>query len=42
MKKLRLLALATIAFFGVTSSANAATTILATNDFVGITFCGVA
>ena len=38
MKKLSLLALAVVALFGVTSSANAATTILATNDFVGITF----
>ena len=38
MKKLRLIALATIALFGLSSSANAATTILATNDFVGITF----
>ena len=38
MKKLKLFALATIALFGVTSSANAATTILATDDFVGITF----
>ena len=38
MNKLRLFALATVALFGVTSSANAATTILATNDFVGITF----
>ena len=38
MKKLRLFALAAVALFGVTSSANAETTILQTNDFVGITF----
>ena len=38
MKKLKLFALATIALFSVTSTANAATTVLATNDFVGITF----
>ena len=38
MKKLKLLALAAIALFGVTSSANAVTTILPTYDFVGITF----
>ena len=38
MKKLRLFALAVVALFGVTTAANAATTILATNDFVGITF----
>ena len=38
MKKLRLIALALVAFFGATSAANAATTVLATDDFVGITF----
>ena len=38
MKKLKLLALSAVALFSVTTTANAATTILATNDFVGITF----
>ena len=38
MKKLRLLALTAVTFFSVTSAANAATTVLATDDFVGITF----
>jgi len=38
MKKLSMLMLAALAFVGVTSSANAATTILATDDFVGISF----
>ncbi len=38
MKKLGMIALTVLAFFGITSSANAATAILATNDFVGITF----
>ena len=38
MKKLKLLALTAFALFGVTSAANAATTVLATDDFVGITF----
>ena len=38
MKKLGMIALAALAFLGITSSANAATAILATNDFVGITF----
>ena len=38
MKKLSMIALATLAFLGITSSANAATAILAANDFVGITF----
>ena len=33
-----MIALAALAFFGITSSANAATAMLATNDFVGITF----
>ena len=38
MRKLGLLALAAIAFLGITSSANAATALLQTNDFVGISF----
>ena len=38
MKKISIFALAALTFLGVTSSANAATTVLATNDFVGITF----
>jgi bacteriorhodopsin len=38
MRKLSMIALAVLGFLGITSSANAATTILATNDFVGITF----
>ncbi len=38
MKKLGMIALAALAFLGITSSANAATAILQTNDFVGITF----
>jgi bacteriorhodopsin len=38
MKKLRLFALAVVALFSATTAANAATTILATDDFVGITF----
>jgi len=38
MKKINVLALSALALFSVTSSANAATTVLATNDFVGITF----
>jgi len=38
MKKMSIYALAVLALFGVTTSANAATTILATDDFVGITF----
>ena len=38
MKKLSMIALAALAFIGITSSANAATAILATDDFVGITF----
>ena len=33
-----MIALAALAFIGVTSSANAATAMLATDDFVGITF----
>ena len=38
MRKLGLLALAAVAFLGITSSANAATALLQTNDFVGISF----
>ena len=38
MKKVNILALATLALLGATSSANAATVFLATDDFVGITF----
>ena len=38
MRKLSLLALAAIAFLGITSSANAATAMLEVNDFVGISF----
>ena len=38
MRKLSLFALATVAFAGITSSANAATAMLQFNDFVGISF----
>ena len=38
MRKLGLFALAAVAFLGITSSANAATALLQTNDFVGISF----
>ncbi len=38
MSKLIKIALAAVAIFGITSSANAETAILATNDFVGISF----
>ena len=38
MKKISMLIVAALAFVGVSSSANAATTVLATDDFVGITF----
>ena len=38
MKKLSLLALAAVALSSVTTSANAATALLQTNDFVGISF----
>ena len=38
MSKLIKIALAAVAIIGITSSANAATAILATNDFVGISF----
>ena len=38
MRKLGLLALADCCLLGITSSANAATALLQTNDFVGISF----
>ena len=38
MKKLKLFALAVVALMGVTGAANAETALLATNDFVGISF----
>ena len=38
MRKLSLIALAAVAFLGITNSANAATAMLQTNDFVGISF----
>ena len=38
MKKLSLIALAAVAFLGITGSANAATPMLETGDFVGISF----
>ena len=38
MKKLKMFALAVVAMIGFTSAANAATAILAADDFVGITF----
>ena len=38
MRKLGLFALAAVAFLGITGSANAATALLQTNDFVGISF----
>ena len=38
MRKLSLFALAAVAFLGITSSANASTAMLATDDFVGISF----
>ena len=38
MKKISMLIIAALAFVGVSSTANAATTVLATDDFVGITF----
>ena len=38
MRKLSLIALAAVAFIGITSSANAAAAMLQTNDFVGISF----
>ena len=38
MRKLSLFALAAVAFLGITGSANAATPMLETGDFVGISF----
>ena len=38
MRKLGLFALAAVAVLGITSSANASTAMLATDDFVGISF----
>ena len=38
MKKLKLFALAAVALIGVTGVANAATAMLASDDFVGISF----
>ncbi len=38
MRKLSMIALAAVAFLGITSSANAATVLLQTDDFVGISF----
>jgi len=38
MRKLSIIALAAVAFLGITGSANAATAMLQTNDIVGITF----
>ena len=38
MKKLKMFALAAVALIGVTGVANAATTMLAQDDFVGISF----
>jgi bacteriorhodopsin len=38
MRKLSLIALATVAFLGITGPANAATALLQTGDFVGISF----
>ena len=38
MKKISMLIVAALAFVGVSSTANAATTVLATDDFVGFTF----
>ena len=38
MRKLGLLALAAVAFLGITSSANAATAMLQTNDFVAVSY----
>ena len=38
MKKLKLFALTAVALIGITSVANAATTMLAQDDFVGISF----
>tara|TARA_A100001011_G_scaffold253086_1_gene261357 strand:- start:406 stop:711 length:306 start_codon:yes stop_codon:yes gene_type:complete len=38
MRKLSMIALATVAFLGITSSANASAALLQTDDFVGISF----
>ena len=38
MRKLSMIALAAVAFLGISSSANASTALLQTNDFVGISF----
>ena len=38
MKKLKLFALATVALMGLSGAANAETVLLATDDFVGISF----
>ena len=38
IKKLKLIALATVAFLGFSGAANAETVLLASDDFVGITF----
>ena len=38
MKKLKMFALAAVALIGITGVANAATTMLAQDDFVGISF----
>ena len=38
MKKLKLFALTAVALMGITTLANAATTMLAQDDFVGISF----
>ena len=42
MKKLKLFALAAVALFGLTGAANAATALLASDDFVGISFWVIA
>ena len=42
MKKLKLFALATVALMGLSGAANAETVLLATDDFVGISFWVIA
>ena len=42
MKKLKMFALAAVALFGLTGVANAATAMLASDDFVGISFWVIA
>ena len=42
MKKLKLFALATVAFLGFSGAANAETVLLASDDFVGISFWIIA